>query len=80
MRSLSGVKAFFILVRPKRDTSAKERIVREILSSPAFDKIKQILGEEGYQHFVQTKIVPIEGDITKENIGMRPEVYRMVVE
>ena len=33
LRSLPFVKTIYILVRPKRNTNARERIVREILAS-----------------------------------------------
>jgi thioester reductase-like protein len=42
LRSLPGVKKYYILIRPKRDTNAKQRIIREILASPCFDRVKKM--------------------------------------
>ena len=66
------MEKIYLLVRPKKGSSIEERINREIFASECFDGIKKELGEE-FEKLIKRVIVPLEGDIMKENAGLSKE-------
>lgn len=74
-RSLSNVRKIYLLVRPKSGVPPMDRVKREILQSPAFDNVRQM---PQFQSMVD-KIRPIEGDIVKENLAIKPEDREMLI-
>jgi len=68
--SLPNIKRIYILVRPKRGIKIKDRVMKEIFSSPCFDKAREL---PHYQSMINDKIVPIEGDINKDLLALKPE-------
>ncbi|CDW80559.1 male sterility protein [Stylonychia lemnae] len=66
-RSLSEFKKIYLLVRPKKGTKPMDRVKREILQSPCFDVVRKM---PQYDEIINSKIFPIEGDITKDNLAL----------
>lgn len=64
--SCSDLQRIFILVRSKKHQNVNDR-VKEMLSSPAFDRVKSEKPE------VLEKIVPIQGDVELVNLGIGDE-------
>lgn len=77
LRCLPLVRRFYILVRPKSGTPALERIKREILASPCFDRVKDLY--PNFQSIIDSKLVPVEGDITKDGCGISPEMKATIL-
>ncbi|CDW87851.1 male sterility protein [Stylonychia lemnae] len=75
-RSLSDFKRIYLLVRPKKGTKPMDRINREILQSQCFDNVR---GLPQFDSIVKNKIVPIEGDITKENLAINPKDREILI-
>ena len=75
-RSLSGFKRIYLLVRPKKGTKPMDRIKREILQSPCFDDVRAM---KDYESIINSKIIPIEGDITKENMAINPKDRELLI-
>ncbi|CAG9797074.1 unnamed protein product [Chironomus riparius] len=71
--SCSDVKQIIILVRPKRGKSALQR-VQDFSTLAMFKRINNEKPE------VMQKIVPVFGDIQKENCGLNDEHLRKVIE
>lgn len=69
-RSANGFKRIYLLVRPKSGTSIMDRVKREILQSQCFDNVRKM---PNFDQIVLNKIIPIEGDITKDNLALKPE-------
>jgi fatty acyl-CoA reductase len=63
LRSCFGIKNIYLLIRPKRGQDINTRL-NEILNSPLFDKLRKERPNE------LNKIVPINGDITSEELGI----------
>ncbi|KAH0535819.1 hypothetical protein KQX54_019512 [Cotesia glomerata] len=71
LRSCPGVREIFVLMRPKKGLSIDNR-VRKLLSLPLFDRLKK------ENPSVLDKVIPIEGDTTKEGLGI-PDFERKVL-
>lgn len=80
LRSLPGVNKIFVLVRAKKGSSTPERFKKEVLGSMAFDRIRKSLGASGLQDLINSKIVYVTGDLTKDKIGLSPQDERMLEE
>jgi fatty acyl-CoA reductase len=80
LRTCPDVLQFYIMVRPKRKIHPMARIRTEMLTSPCFKKIRAHYGEEGFWKFVNSKITPIQGDLTLEGLGIPPNERQMIVE
>jgi HAD superfamily hydrolase (TIGR01490 family) len=65
-RSLPSVGRVYLLVRPSRDKSAKERFADDIMGSPAFSKLR----EEGFGERVTEKVRVLEGDVYADSLGL----------
>lgn len=73
LRACPLVKRIYLLTRTRRGVNPQQRI-EELLQSVVFDKVREI--GEGWT----SKIVPVEGDIAKENLGLSQEDWEMLQE
>jgi thioester reductase-like protein len=48
------------------------------LNSYCFERVSKLI--PNYEQFINDKIVGIEGDIVKENLGLSPDVKAMLIE
>jgi len=78
MRSCPDIKKFYIMVRPKRNKRPMDRIKNEILSSPMFRLCKK--ANPDFISWAEQRIVPIQGDLVIEGLGMSAEDRRMIIE
>lgn len=70
-RTCHEFKKIYVLVRPKRGTSPYDRVRREIFQSQCFDLVRKL---PYYESLISpSRIIPIEGDITKDGLAMKPE-------
>jgi fatty acyl-CoA reductase len=76
LRSLPGVSRINLGIRPSARRPAAERMEREVLSSPAFRRLKQELGEDGFRGLVAEKLAVLELDLGREGLGLSPEGAR----
>ena len=76
LRSLPTFKKIFVLVRLKRGTAPMERVWKDIFSSQCFDVVRAL---PDFEHTIKTKIVPIEGDITKDLLAIKPADRDMLI-
>ena len=58
-------------MRPKSGITIMERLKREIFQSECFDNAKALI--PNFMQLVEQKIVPIEGDINKEGLALKPQ-------
>ena len=56
--------------RPGRWRPAAERLEREVLSSPAFKRLKEELGEQGFARLAAEKLSVIEIDLGTDGLGL----------
>jgi fatty acyl-CoA reductase len=70
IRSVPDFKMIYVLVRPKRGTKPMDRVWKDIFSSQCFDVVRK---KPNFMEIVNTRIKPIEGDITKDLLAIKPE-------
>src|SRR3982074_1161009 len=58
---------------PSARRSAAERLQREVLASPAFRRLKEDLGEDGFRQLVSEKVRVLELDLGREGLGLSDE-------
>ena len=78
MWSCPDIKKIFVMVRPKRKVEPMERVKREILKSDCFRRLKQKYGPDGFVEWAQSKIVPIQGDLVIDQLGISPDDRAMI--
>jgi len=79
VRTLPDIARLYVLVRPKRDagggaTSVEDRFRDEILASSAFDVLRERHGER-FEAIVRDKVHPVEGDLSRERLGLSAGDY-----
>ena len=84
LRDLSCVSRVYVLIRPKLLTdgttmSAKDRLYLEVLTSGAFDKLREIK-RESFDELVSEKIVAVAGDLSQHLLGMEKAMYTKLQE
>lgn len=77
-RTCPDIGKIYIMVRPKRKVTPMARIEREILTSQCFDKLVETMGKKEFQAFARSKIVPVQGDLIVEGLGMSPEDHQLI--
>lgn len=80
VRTLPEVRRLYVLVRPRRDAtgrmvSAQDRFRDEIVATPVFDALRARYGDR-LEALVRDKVEPVEGDLSRERVGLAPETYR----
>ncbi|MFA4016113.1 MAG: hypothetical protein RUDDFDWM_001215 [Candidatus Fervidibacterota bacterium] len=82
LKDLRCIRKAYVLIRKKRlpngdVVGASRRLHEEVLRSAAFEPLKRELGEEFYR-LVEEKLIPVEGDLMCELLGMCYETYEEV--
>jgi fatty acyl-CoA reductase len=70
LRSIPDVARINLAIRSSARRPAAERLEREVLSSPAFRRLKEELGEEGFTKLVQAKLGVVEIDLGRDGLGL----------
>jgi alcohol-forming fatty acyl-CoA reductase len=73
LRSLPGIGRINLGIRSSARRSAAERLQREVLASPAFRRLKEDLGEDGFRQLVSEKVRVLELDLGREGLGLSDE-------
>ncbi len=72
LRSLPSLGRLYLIVRPSREKSARERFEKDVLGSAAFAKLREELGD-GFFERVAEKVRILEGDVHSESLGLGDE-------
>mgnify|MGYP000973770956 CR=1 FL=1 len=78
MRSCPDINKFYVMVRPKRNKKPIDRVKNEILNSYVFSVLKK--QNPDFLKWAESKIIPIQGDLIIEHLGISPEDKEKVVE
>ncbi|KAG5671313.1 hypothetical protein PVAND_001518 [Polypedilum vanderplanki] len=73
LRSCPGIENIFLLARPKKNNNVQDRL-NELKNSPLFANLKENSPE------LLKKIVMIEGDTAKDNLGISEADQKMICE
>jgi fatty acyl-CoA reductase len=70
LRSIPSIGRINLAIRPSARRPAAERLEREVLSSPAFKRLKEELGEEAFSKLVKSKLAVLELDLGRDGLGL----------
>ena len=70
----SEVRRIYLLIRPTRHATAEERLEREVLASPAFNRLREIHGSR-FAPEMRERLVAVSGDLTLDHLGIDAERY-----
>ncbi len=70
LRSIPEVGRLNLAIRSSARRPASERLHKEVLSSPAFKRIKEELGEEVFAKLVKEKLAVVEIDLGRDGLGL----------
>ena len=70
LRSIPDVARINLAIRSSARRPAAERLEREVLSSPAFRRLKEELGEEAFTKLVRAKLGVVEIDLGRDGLGL----------
>jgi len=73
LRALPGVRRIDLAIRSSARRPARERLEREVLTSPAFRRLERELGKEGFRQLVDEKLAVVELDLGREDLGLTDE-------
>lgn len=73
LRSIPDVGRISLAIRSSHRRPASERLEREVLSSPAFKRLKEELGEPKFAKLVKDKLSVIEIDLGRDGLGLSEE-------
>ncbi len=70
LRSLPEIARINLAIRSSSRRPAAERLEREVLASPAFKRLKEDLGEEGFARLTTEKLGVVEIDLGRDGLGL----------
>src|SRR5437762_5008584 len=70
LRSIPDIARINLAIRSSARRPAAERLEREVLSSPAFRRLKGDLGEEGFTKLARAKLDVVEIDLGRDGLGL----------
>ncbi len=80
LRALPEVRRLYVLVRPRTDAvgrsvNVERRLRRDVLDSSAFETLRAQHGD-GFEAFALAKIEAIEGELSRDGLGLDVETYQ----
>ena len=73
LRSIPDIGRINLAIRSSARRPAAERLEREVLSSPAFRRLKEELGEEAFAKLAAARLGVIEIDLGRDGLGLSEE-------
>src|SRR5213593_1316310 len=70
LRSIPDIARINLAIRSSARRPASERLDREVLSSPAFKRLKGELGEDAFAKLAAEKLAVIEIDLGRDGLGL----------
>ena len=73
LRALPQVRRINLGIRSSARRPANDRLEREVLASPAFNRLKEELGERAFRSLVAEKLAVLELDLGQDGLGLGPD-------
>jgi alcohol-forming fatty acyl-CoA reductase len=80
LRSIPEVGRINLAIRSSARRPAAERLEREVLSSPAFKRLKEELGEEAFAKLAREKLAVLEIDLGIDGLGLTDATRKQLSE
>ncbi|KAH9300943.1 hypothetical protein KI387_012526, partial [Taxus chinensis] len=73
LRTQPQVGKLFLVIKANDSEAALHRLKKEIICSELFKCLRDIYGDH-YEEFVWSKLVPVVGDVSLDNLGIQADV------
>ncbi|GAB4817293.1 hypothetical protein N2152v2_004339 [Parachlorella kessleri] len=73
------VEQLYLLVRPGKGLTGAERIRQQVLTNPAYARLRQRYGDD-YEAFMMSKLTAVEGDLGRPNMSIAEDVRAQLQE
>ena len=70
LRSIPEIGRINLAIRSSARRPASERLEREVLSSPAFKRLKEEIGDAAFAKLVKDKLAVVEIDLGRDGLGL----------
>ncbi|DAZ95534.1 TPA: hypothetical protein N0F65_005226 [Lagenidium giganteum] len=70
LRSVPNVQKIFVLIRPRKGVASADRLRKEIINSPIFNRLRQERGASDFEAFATAKLHAVSGDVTSPMLGL----------
>ncbi len=70
------VNKIFCLVRARKGSSARERLMTEVIASRCFDRMRSEFPD--FDNIVATRVIAVAGCLTMDKVGLSPEDQALV--
>lgn len=74
LRSIPNVGKIYLLVRPRKGSTAEERFHSEVISSECFNRLRNEIGINEFTKLIQQKCYPVIGELTQSACGISPDM------
>ncbi|KAL7127131.1 hypothetical protein ABFS83_14G234700 [Erythranthe nasuta] len=76
LRLQPNVKKLFLLIRPTAKQSIEQRLHDEVVNTELFGVLREELGDEEFDSTIRSKVVPVSGDVSLQNLGIVDSQFR----
>ena len=78
LHNFPDVGKVYATVRARNEEESLNRFWNSVVPSPTFDPLREKYGD-GFEDFIREKIVPVNGDVSNEFLGMAEEKAREII-
>ena len=78
VRSLPDIKRIYLMIRPKPNMTLMQRVHHQIFSTQLFAPLFR--DRPDFNDWINEKIIPIQGDLVLNELGIKPEDRLRLVE
>jgi long-chain acyl-CoA synthetase len=79
LHNFPDIGKVFATVRARDENESKTRFWTSIVTSPTFDPLREKYGDK-FEDFIKEKVVPVNGDVGNQYLGMSEEQAREVMQ
>ena len=79
LRSCPSIGRLYLLVRPRKGSTADERLEKEVVQSEVFTRLRKEVGEEAFRARVKEKLRAMGGEMTQHGVGLSKEDMQVLV-
>ncbi|KAJ4847377.1 hypothetical protein Tsubulata_218019 [Turnera subulata] len=79
LRAVPNVGKLYVLIKAKDKAAAMDRLKKEIIDEDLFSCLKDRYGKS-YYGFMKSKLVPVLGNVSEDNLGMDPDTMTRLAE
>ena len=79
LRSAPNIGRILMLVRPRKGSTAEERLKAEVVDSEIFTRLRKEIGEEAFAARARSKLQALGGEMTQHGVGLRPDDYELLL-